>query len=134
MGVRRLSSEQDTGLRPGDFPNFEVSARLADPVQASRDGTLFRGWVQDTIPNAAEWWYVLLPPATGWDVWGKSRIVTVEADEIRIEFSKGGTLGNPVGDPLPTQNFDSTNGPDPQSVFQRYDSVTGGTIESPNKL
>jgi hypothetical protein len=134
MPTYKLTSESDTGLRPGDFPNLKTSARLADPVQASRDGTMFRSWVQDTIPNAATWWYVLRPPATGWDVWGKSRIVTVESDEIRVTFGKGGTLGDPVGDPQDAFNFDTVNGPPPQSVFQRYDAVTGATFESPDKL
>lgn len=126
----RVLKENSESINRADY---EVARRESELVAASRDGTLYRGWFQGTVPAGATQYFVLLPPP-GLRVYGETRAITLLAGSIHAQFLVGGTLGNPVGSPLPSYNFETVDGPAPQSIFQQYDAVTGAEVHSPDTL
>lgn len=126
----RMALEDNTLLNRADYLQAQ---RQADTVQASRDGTLFRSWFQGTVAGGTTGWFVLRPPE-GVKAFGEARITTIESGEVRSQFLVGGQLGATVGASLPVRNFRQATGPQPQSVFRRYATVTGAEAHSPDRL
>ena len=116
-----------------NLADFAQETRESDVTQMSRDGTLFRGWFQGTLPSSATWYFALVPPP-GIIVFGVSRIVTIESGEVTAQFWSGGTLGAPTADVTILRNFKISGGTPPVSTFKRYASYTGGQVHSPESL
>lgn len=123
----RILKEDSLTINRADYA---VAQRQASIEQASRDGTLSRGWFQGQVAGNSTAYFVLLPPP-GLVVYGETREITLLAGEIQATYLVGGTLGAPVGSPLPAFNFDAVAGPAPQSVLQQYATVTGAVANSP---